>query len=184
MLNLHEITEEELHQVPETDDGTIYLEEEQLEMTLEEATEIFGKLRFIESKKQEAKQVAEKEIENIKEWERKQTERFDGIRTYFEMKLTEFYRQQREKNKKFKLDTPYGKVSSRKQKTFHWDEEEVLANNLKQQGKTEAINEKITLDKTKFKKLYPDGVDPETGEVMVRVTEEENVSVKVNDERM
>ena len=146
---------------------------------LEEANVMLRKLRFVKGKEQEYKAIAENELKRIQQWLKKETEQLTGIAEWYEWQLKEYYQAERAKNEKFKLTTPYGKVSSRKQKTFHWDSEQELAEKLLSEGKKEAVRQKVELDKTAFKKLFPDGVDTETGEVLVKVTVEEPVSVKV-----
>ena len=147
--------------------------------SLEEANALLRKLWFVRQKEQEYKAIAENELKRIQDWLEKETETFTRIAEWYEWQLKEYYRAERTKNEKFKLTTPYGKVSSRRTKKFHWDLEQELAEQLLAEGKAEVVRQKVELDKTAFKKMFPDGINTETGEVLVKVTEEESVSVKV-----
>ena len=167
-----------LHEDEET--GELIPVYEQPKVTcLEEANVMLRKLRFVKGKEQEYKAIAENELKRIQQWLKKETEQLTGIAEWYEWQLKEYYQAERAKNEKFKLTTPYGKVSSRRTKKFHWDVEQELAEQLLAEGKKEVVRQKIELDKTAFKKMFPDGINTETGEVLVKVTEEESVSVKV-----
>lgn len=149
--------------------------------SLEGATWGFRKLRAINEKENELKAIAEGEIQKIQIWLESELKATQNDREYFEGILTEYYQEEKQKDSKFKLSTPYGKVSSRKTDKYIYEDEEEIKdycnmNNL------DCIRVKEELDKTAFKKLCKGGVNQETGEVVpgVRVEKVESISVKVD----
>lgn len=147
---------------------------------LEGATWAFRKLRAIENKEAEIKAVAEEEINRVNAWKEKELEQYAKEKEYFNYLLEEYYRAERAKDKKFKLSTPYGKVASRKSKKWIYEDEENLLEYLKG-NEPSCIRVKEEINKTEVKKLFKDGVNAETGEILpfVRIEEEESISVKV-----
>lgn len=146
---------------------------------LEGATWAFRKLRAIESKKSEIKAVADKERANIELWEQKEIKQYEADREYFEGVLSAYYIEERAKDKKFKLSTPYGKVSSRNGEKYFYDDEQAIKDYCNV-NEIDVIRIKEELDKTAFKKLCKGGVNQETGEVIpgVRVENIETITVK------
>ena len=159
-----------------------YLEEvnEQFEVTnLQGATWCFRKLRAIEDKVEEVKSVAAMEIDRITEWLARETKSLEEDKAYFEGLLNAYYVKERAKDKKFKLSTPYGKVTARKTKKWTYDDEVV-----KEYVKAENlpfIRIKEELDKSAIKKAFKDGVNNETGEYIPGITIEEieSISIKI-----
>lgn len=146
---------------------------------LEGATWAFRKLRAIEDKEAEIKAVAEEEINRISVWKEKELDQYSKDKEYFNYLLEEYYREEKAKDKKFKLSTPYGKVSSRKTSKWNYDEEAlkdyIRSNDLP------FIRVKEEIDKAGIKKCFKDGIDAETGEIIPGITieEVESISVKV-----
>ena len=147
---------------------------------LEGATWAFRKLRAIESKEVEIKAIAEEEINRVNSWKEKELEQYAKDKEYFSYLLEEYYRAEKAKDKKFKLSTPYGKVTARKSKKWIYEDEENLLEYLKG-NEPSCIRVKEEINKTEVKKLFKDGVNQETGEILpfVRIEEEESISVKV-----
>lgn len=146
---------------------------------LEGATWAFRKLRAIASKEKEIEEIATMERERINIWELKQKEEFESNKTYFEMLLNNYYREEKSKDKKFKLSTPYGKVSSRRTQKWFYEDEQALKEYIKANN-IPAIKIKEEIDKISLKKLFRNGVNKETGEVLpgVQIEEIETVTVK------
>ena len=146
---------------------------------LEGATWAFRKLRAIESKKAEIKAVADKERANIELWEQQEIKQYEADREYFEGLLSAYYVEQRAKDKKFKLSTPYGKVSSRKTEKYIYEDEQAIKDYCNV-NEIDAIRVKEELDKAAFKKLCKGGINQETGEIVlgVRVENVETITVK------
>lgn len=147
---------------------------------LEGATWAFRKLRAIENKEAEIKDIAQIEIDAINSWKEKELEQYAKDKEYFNYLLEEFYRAEKAKDKKFKLSTPYGKVTARKSSKWIYEDEEGLLNYLKG-NEPSCIRTKEDINKTELKKVFKDGVNTETGEILpfVRIEEEESISVKV-----
>lgn len=147
---------------------------------LEGATWSFRKLRAIEDKESEIKAVAEEEINRINAWKEKELDQYSKDKEYFNYLLEEYYREEKVKDKKFKLSTPYGKVTSRKSNKWIYKDEEGLLNYLKG-SEPSLIRTKEEINKTELKKVFKDGINAETGEILpfVKIEEEESISVKV-----
>ena len=148
--------------------------------SLEGATWGFRKLRAINEKESELKAIAEGEIQKIQIWLESEIKATQSDREFFEGILTEYYQNERQKNGKFKLSTPYGKVNSKKTDKYIYEDEQAIKDycNVNQ---LDCIRVKEELDKTAFKKICKDGINQETGELVpgVRVEKVESISVKV-----
>lgn len=147
---------------------------------LEGATWAFRKLRAIATKEADIKAIADEEIARINNWKEQELKQYENDRQYFEGALTEYYMEEKAKDKKFKLSTPYGKVTSRKSKKWTYTDEEALVKYLKDNDRAELVRVKEELDKAEIKKAFKDGVDKETGEVLpfVNIEETESITVK------
>lgn len=156
---------------------------------LESANWAFRKLKAIENKKKEIEELAKKEIEpykleisRIEEWKDTELKSFDRSINFFNFLLEEYYREQRKLDPKFKVSTPYGKVTSRKQQPkWNYEEDRLLkwlkANDL------ELVRVKEEVDKAELKKKYKvvsGNVVTEDGEIVEGITiEERDPVVKV-----
>lgn len=148
---------------------------------LEGATWAFRKLRAIESKEANVKAIAEEETTRINNWKETELKQYEADRRYFEFLLSEYYKNEKAKDNKFKLSTPYGKVTSKKSKSWAYYDEGALIKYLKDNDKAELVRVKEELNKAEIKKVFKDGVDKETGEVLpfVSIEETESITVKV-----
>lgn len=144
------------------------------------ATWAFRKLRAIEEKKKEITSIAIEEKKRIDEWLRKESKSLDDDKAYFEGLLSAYYIQERAKDKRFKLSTPYGKVTTRKNKKWSYDDE-VVKEYIKAEN-LPYIRIKEELDKTSLKKEFKDGINPLTGELVPGITIEEIESITVKAE--
>ena len=155
---------------------------------LKSATWAFRKLRAIEAKVAGINETATEQMLDIKNWAdneikayepEKEVKSLNDDKEYFEGLLSAYYIEERAKDKKFKLSTPYGKVTSRKTTKYIYEDEQAVMDycNL---NEIDAIRVKEELDKTAFKKLCKDGVNQATGEIVpgVRVETVENISIK------
>lgn len=94
---------------------------------LDSANWAFKKLLAIESKAEENEALAEKELERINDWLKKENESLESSKGYFEHKIAEYFASQKANDPKFKLKTPYGKVMTRKQQpAFTFNDDKVL----------------------------------------------------------
>lgn len=146
---------------------------------LEGATWAFRKLRAIESKKAEIKAIADEEKARIDLWEEQQLKQYEVDTEFFEGAISAYFIEERAKDKKFKLSTPYGKVSSRKTEKYIYEDEQAIKDYCNV-NEIDAIRVKEELDKAAFKKLCKGGINQETGEVVpgVRVENIETITVK------
>lgn len=145
----------------------------------------FRKLQAIERKANETSSIAQGEIERIKAWQEQEQKGIESDKVYFEGLLKSYYMEQRESDPKFKLSTPYGKVSSRKMPTWNYDDEKVLAY-LQENELNSLIRVKRELDKQTIKKTFDVAkngtvVNSDTGEVVpgIKIMETESITVKV-----
>lgn len=148
---------------------------------LEGATWAFKKLKAIDEKEAEIKEVAAKEIETVKQWEQKELDQYERDRDYFNFLLNSYYREQRRINKKFKLSTPWGKVTSRKtQQIFIKDEAQALKHF--EESDIKAIRVKKELDKKYINTNYKGGIDQITGEILpfMYVEDIETITIKID----
>ena len=143
------------------------------------ATWAFRKLRAIEEKQKEITAIATEEKQRVEEWLSKETKSLNDDKAYFEGLLSAYYIEERAKDKKFKLSTPYGKVTSRKTEKYIYEDEQAIMDYCNM-NELDVIRVKEELDKSAFKKICKGGVNQETGEVVpgVRVETVESISVK------
>ena len=153
---------------------------------LDSANWAFRKLAAIERKRSEIKELADKEIQRIKEWQKQEEKGLNNSKEFFEGLLTEYFIRQREVDPKFKISTPYGKVSSRKQQPkWNYDNDKVVE--WLKKNNSELIRIKEEPDKREIKKAYKvvgNNVVTENGEIVEGITVEDrpdSITVKVAD---
>lgn len=158
---------------------------------LNSANWAFRKLSAMENKRKEIKELADKEMERIEEWQEQETKGLNNSKEFFEGLLVEYFARQKEVDPKFKLSTPYGKVSVRKlPDKWEYDDKELLT--YLEAAKPDLIRIKKEVDKASLKKKVTESkefaicdnqvVNMETGEVIngVTVTEQpEKITIKV-----
>lgn len=146
---------------------------------LQSATWVLRKLRAVNEKMNEINTVLAEQIASINEWAEKEVKSLNDDKEYFEGLLSAYYIEERSKDKKFKLSTPYGKVTSRKTSKYIYEDEQAIMDYC-YTNEIDAIRVKTELDKTALKKLCKDGVNQVTGEIVpgVRVETVENISIK------
>lgn len=156
--------------------------EEGLEVTDNEiATSIMKRLKYVNMLKEENTSIAEKEIQKIRAWEDEVNSELDQKVKYYEEVLIEFYKKQQELNPKYKLDTPYGKVTKRKSKKWSYDEEAIIEF-LEENMYIDMINIEKSIKKNDIKKAFPEGIDTSSGQVIdgITITEETNYNIKLS----
>lgn len=128
----------------------------------------FRKLAALEMKRREFEALAKKEYERIKAWEEKMLKGIDEHKEFLTMHIEEYARKQRAADPKWKVSTPYGKVTFRKQQPkWNYDEQKALES-IESIGLDKFIRTKKELDKAALKAsvvVREDGrvVDTETG---------------------
>lgn len=156
--------------------------EEGLEVTDNEiATSIMKRLKYVNMLKEENTAIAEKEIQKIRAWQDEVNSDLDQKVKYYEEVLIEFYKKQQELNPKYKLDTPYGKVTKRKSKKWSYDEEAIIEF-LEENMYIDMINIEKSIKKNDIKKAFPEGIDASSGQVIdgITITEETNYNIKLS----
>lgn len=146
---------------------------------LEGATWAFRKLRVIQEKKAELYLIAEQERARIDKWLDNEVKAYESDKEYFEVLLSAYYIYEKAEDKKFKLSTPYGKITSRKTSKWIYENEEELIKYLDKED-SNGVRIKKEIDKTYLKNKYKDGVNSDTGEILpfIRIEETETISVK------
>ena len=157
-----------------------YLEEDNTEekepfkiKDLNGANWAFRKLKAIEEQEKEIKRLADKEFDRIDEWLKTELARTDRDKGYFEGLLTAYLITEREKDPKFKVSTPYGKVSTRKQQpNFEYDVNKFIDWAIDNE-REDLVKITKTPIKAEVKKVFEvhEGrlIDPETGEIVAGV---------------
>jgi phage host-nuclease inhibitor protein Gam len=143
---------------------------------LEQANWALRKIRAFKKQMEENEKLAKAEIERIQEWLQKENEKAQRSIQFFEYLIGEYLAEQRKKDSKFRLSTPYGKATFRKQQPkWIYDDEKLLAF-LKQSGKHQFIRIKEEVNKADLKKavkVVGNVVVDENGEVIEGITIEE-----------
>lgn len=127
---------------------------------LSTATWAMRKLSKIESEIKEVKELSAAEHSRIEEWETARVKGLSESQDYFKHLLGTYLLEEKQKDPKFKLSTPYGNVSTRK-KPDAWEyDEQGIVPFLKEHEMLDFVKVKETIDKTAFKKavqVMPDG---------------------------
>jgi len=133
------------------------------------------KLKAINDKEAEVKYLASKELERINNWQTKELEKYKNNKDFFEMLLLEYYSANKIIDPKFKLSTPYGKVSSRKQQPqWNYDNDKVIEwLNINNKDLVRVKYEPIKTDIKKLYKAVGGNVVTEQGEIVDGITVEE-----------
>ena len=95
--------------------------------SLEKASWAFKKIRERKSELEKLQDLAEKEKANIDAWLTQESRSLIADIEHFETLIQMYFKKERELDPKFKLTTPYGKISTRKSsKLIVEDEENIL----------------------------------------------------------
>ena len=111
----------------------------------------FRKLAALKAKNIEVYMLADEERKRISNWEASQTAINDSTIAFFESLLLDYFHRERNEDERFKLDTPYGKISTRKTDKWHYDDEKLVAS-LKAAGYEDYVRVTETPDKAAIKK--------------------------------
>lgn len=146
---------------------------------LEAANWAFKKILALEKKQEENKNLAAKELDRINNWLKKENEHVETSISYFDHVLAEYFKEEKKKDPKFKLKTPYGKVMSRKQQP-EWTIDNKKAIEYLELEKPEMIVIEKKYNKTEFKKLVK-LIDSETGKKAIDLNGEVLKFVKLEE---
>ena len=119
---------------------------------LDAANWAFRKLAALEKKQLEYEDLAKKEKERIELWLQGETEKTNQSKRFFESLLEEYFYENKQIDPKFKISTPYGKVSSRKQQSQWEYDNEIVISSLKNAGLDSLIRIKEEPSKSEIKK--------------------------------
>lgn len=144
---------------------------------IDKADWAFEKLAEVAEQKQELVDRYTKKLERLNAWKNEEIAAIESEVLYFESLLKEYYAAQKELNPKFRLTSEYGAVSSRTTKTYNYDDDTVIS--WLSENDSPALRVKKEIDKNEFKKLYKDGINIETGELVPGVEIEEKTSYTV-----
>lgn len=144
---------------------------------LEKCNWVFRKLQALHNQKQEYIDLAEKEINRIDTWLERETKNITSNEEFFNAIITEYAARERKQNPKFKVSTPFGKVSFRKQQP-KWDiDEDKVMEYLKTYKLNTYIRTKEEVDKSFLKQsayiVNNQVVLPDTGETLEGITIED-----------
>lgn len=150
--------------------------------SLQGANWCMRKLKALNEKQKEIEAVKEEELRRIEIWATGEMKSIQGDKEFFEAKILEYFKQQRELDPKAKLSTPYGKVATRKSKKWNYTNEEELIGYMEENEYTEGVRVKKEINKTFIKQMFKDGVNEFTGEVLpgVEIVEIEDILVKID----
>lgn len=144
---LNPIYEDEIKSIPE--------EEKELPKEISES-QIEWYLRKINALKAENKSnedMAAKEIRRIQDWKDHKNEVNNNTIERFSEIVLNYYKVQKEQNKSFKLETPYGKVTDRKARDkWDWSNEKETISSLEDNDETSYIKVSKSLNKVLIKK--------------------------------
>lgn len=145
---------------------------------------VLRKLRAVNEKIREVEKTAEEEIYYIERWKEKELDNLDRSVKYFEGLLEEFFQENRKEDPKFKFKSPYGYISSRKQRPkWNYLDEEKIIQYLKESGKENLIRIKEDINKKDFKDFVEvvgeNVINKETGEVIpaIKIEEREDKTI-------
>lgn len=152
---------------------------------LKDASWALRKIREYKESILEKEELAKAEKERIDKWLVNETKNDLINIEYFNGLLLRYYKELKQNDPKARITTPYGQVTSRKNKKWNYGNEEILLKYLNSNGYKNLIRTKQEINKTSLKEsfLIKDGIvlDKNTGEVIpeISILEEENISVKV-----
>ena len=157
------------------------MENEKFEIKdLSDVNSVMATIRNIEKKKAENEEFATKEIERTQSWLDKENGTLDNKIEYYKGMILEYFMAEKTKNPKMKsLSTPNGTFKSRTTRKLNYDEAAML-NYLKTNHSSLVETEvKEKFNKSEVKKIFVNGIDQFTGEIVDFVTETEEVTYTV-----
>ena len=121
--------------------------------TASEADWTLMKLGEIERLEAQNKELANNNINRIRDWLDKQNAKTNDSKNYFKQLLTDYIFEEKTKNPKFKLVTPNGKLSTRKlQPKWEYNDDDLIKS-LKDNDETDFIKLKESVNKASLKKV-------------------------------
>lgn len=148
LLN-HELEEiESIELTDEAKERFIITDKQQLSWVLR-------KLKVLQQHEEETNDLAQKEIERIKQWQEKELKNISNSKLFFEILITEYALNERIKNTEFKnAKTPYGKIGFKKQQPKWNYDEDKLVKHLEANGFDDLVRVKKEPKKDDIKKQF------------------------------
>lgn len=120
--------------------------------SLDKAAWAFKKIAACNARIEEVKSCVDSEREKLDTWYERETKAAKETIDYFKQLLAEYYFTEKDKNKDFKLSTPYGSGYSRKQQPeLNYSED--AADRLEELGYEACIRTKKEINKTALKEM-------------------------------
>lgn len=122
---------------------------------LDSANWVFKKLDAINTKEIEIINLAQNEVDRITQWKDKEVEKLQSSKEYLQSLVIDYFAAEKEKDSKFKLNTPYGKVTARKgSKVIQVSNEKNVIEQLKQRGFDNYVKVTEKLNQADIKKDF------------------------------
>ena len=147
---------------------------------LHDVNKVMAIIKTLEDKKASNENFAKIELEKIQSWLDKENGTLDNKIEYYKGMILEYFMVEKSKNPKMKsLSTPNGTFKSRTTRKLNYDEAAML-NYLKTNHSSLVETEvKEKFNKSEVKKIFVNGVDQFTGEIVDFVTETEETTYSV-----
>lgn len=147
---------------------------------------VFRRLALIKTQEEEITELAKNEIERINKWKENELKKNENSKQFLEGLLVEYFITQKQVDPKFKLSTPFGKVTSRKQQPSYKYDTEKFIEWAEENEHIDLIRIKKEVDKKATKEAFKVNgnqlVDETTGLIVEGVTVSErpdSVTIKV-----
>ena len=124
------------------------------------------------------KDFAEEEIAKVTKWYTETIRPLETSVEHYTAMLTEYFLEEKRKNPNIKsISAPNGKFNSRTTKKIVYDNDKMLS--YLKENHQDLIKTTETFNKNEVKKLFVDGIDIETGEIIDWVSTEESTTYRV-----
>jgi hypothetical protein len=153
--------------------------EERFRITdLHDVNSVMKTIKGLEDKKKENEAFAEVEIEKVNNWLESVNKVLENSIEYYKGLLLEYYLEEKRNNPKLKtLSVPNGKFKCRTTKKINYDDDKMLQ--YLKDNHSSLIETVEKFNKSEVKKLFQNGVDQFTGEIVDWITETEEVTYTV-----
>ncbi len=141
---------------------------------IDQANWALRKIATYREKQREVDDLAEAEMFRIKQWQEREVQSIEHSIAYFEGLLTMFLIERRKEDPKYKISTPYGKVTAKKQQPEYIRNEEDMLRWAEENERADVIKVKKSIDWASLKKdteiQDEQVIDKKTGNVIAGVT--------------
>lgn len=134
---------------------------------------VFRKIRTINLKIKETDDMYNEELSRIQKWKESQNKQYEELKEFFEGLITEHIMEEKNKDPKYKLSTPYGSAYL-KQNPDKWIYEEEKLKDWLKKNKSDLLNIETSVKKKDLKEyaavINGKAIDIHTGEEIAGVT--------------